>query len=97
MELTECVLHGKQEETFVCTHLAGSIQTGERVGFYFASEPRGDAWCQECEEERLKYGGAGGDWNERSEAFADITLICGSCYDKVKTLNYSATPSLDKD
>ncbi len=92
MELTECVLHGKQEESFVCTHLARSIQTGERVGFYFASEPRGDAWCSACDEVRLKEGGDDGDWNERSEVFADITLVCGRRYDKVKALNYSTTP-----
>lgn len=87
MELIDCEYHGEQDEAFVCAHLAESILVGAEVGFYFASEPRGDAWCAACEEIRLKEGGTSGDWNERSEAFADITLICGKCYDKAKALN----------
>lgn len=87
MDTINCEQHGEQEEAFVCSHLAKSLQSGEQVGFYFASEPRGDAWCGACEEARLRYGGTSGDWNERSESFANITLICGECYDKAKALN----------
>lgn len=86
MDSIVCELHGEQDETFVCIHLAESLESGLKVGFYYASEPRGDAWCGACEEVRLKESDTG-DWNESSEAFADITLICGKCYDKVKTLN----------
>jgi hypothetical protein len=28
-----------------------------------------------------------GDWNERSEAFADIKILCGACYDRVRAIN----------
>lgn len=87
MDTIDCEQHGKQDETFVCSHLAESLQSGDRAGFCFASEPRGDAWCDVCEEVRLKEGGTSGDWNEKSEAFAEITLICGKCYDKVKAQN----------
>ena len=83
----QCDEHGPQEETFVCQHLAQSLRTLEPVGFFFAREPRGDAWCSACEEVRIREGGETGDWNERSEAFAKITLLCGSCYDKVKRLH----------
>ena len=83
-EKVECSIHGSQDETFVCCHLVESLRTGNRVGFYFASEPRGDAWCEACEEVRIREGG---DWNDRSEAFANIKLLCGACYDEVKKIN----------
>jgi hypothetical protein len=87
IERIECSEHGAQEATYVCCHLAESLHTGEKVGFFYASEPRGDAWCTACEEVRIREGGDTGDWNDRSEAFAKIKLLCGACYDKVKKLN----------
>lgn len=83
----ECVDHGLQDATYVCCHLVESLNTGQRVGFFYVSEPRGDAWCASCEEIRIREGGASGDWNDASEAFANVTLICGVCYDKVRKLN----------
>jgi hypothetical protein len=83
----QCDEHGDQEETFVCSHLAASLKSLEPVGFFYESLPRGDAWCSACEEVRIAEGGDSGDWNERSEAFAQITLLCGGCYDKVREIN----------
>lgn len=83
----ECSIHGIQDETFVCTHLADSLHTEKQVGFYYSDDDRGDAWCSECEDVRIKEGGESGDWNDESEAFAQIKLLCGSCYDKIKRLN----------
>ena len=82
-----CAEHGNQGEAFVCSHLAESFKTGGKIGFYYASEARGDAWCEACEQMRIVEGGTSGDWNERSESFAAITLICGGCYDSIKRLN----------
>lgn len=87
MDLIDCETHGEQEEAFVCTHLVESLKKRKGVGFYFASEPRGDAWCNLCEEIRIKEGGSSGDWNERSEEFADISIVCGKCYDQIKAIN----------
>ena len=86
-ERIECSIHGPQESTFVCQHLVRSLTTRERVGFFSAGSPRGDAWCSACEDVRLREGGETGDWNERSEAFAGIKLLCGSCYDEAKRLH----------
>ena len=83
----ECSRHGPQQATFVCQHLAQSLTTRERVGFFYAREPRGDAWCSACEEVRIREGGETGDWNDRSEAFASIKLVCGACYEEIRTLN----------
>ncbi|MFC0682869.1 hypothetical protein ACFFGH_33980 [Lysobacter korlensis] len=86
-EIVECVKHEEQEATFVCQHLVACLHSGEPVGFYFSGEPRGDAWCSACEETRIREGGSSGDWNERSEAFAGISLLCGACYDSVRSLH----------
>ena len=83
----ECAKHGPQEATYVCSHLADSLKSSIPLGFYYASEPRGDAWCRACEAVRIAEGGESGDWNDRSEAFAKIKLLCGLCYDKIKRLN----------
>jgi hypothetical protein len=88
-EKIRCAEHGDQDQSFVCAHLVESLNTGLGVGFYYSSEPRGDAWCEACEEVRVREGGVSGDWNERSEAFANIQLLCGACYDKVRDLNES--------
>ena len=83
----ECQTHGEQEETFVCLHLARSLSTGETVGFFWSGELRGDAWCSACEDVRIREGGSAGDWNERSEKFANIKLLCGVCYDRLRELH----------
>jgi len=80
----ECEKHGEQEQTFVCQHLFRSLTTREPVGFHFSDFPRGDAWCAACEEVRVREGGV---WNERSEEFAGIKLLCGACYDEIKKLH----------
>ncbi|SUS05874.1 conserved hypothetical protein [uncultured Defluviicoccus sp.] len=82
--LVECPIHGKQQETFVCCHLVAALRTGKRVGFFWSGQTRGDAWCSECEQSRISFGGESGDWNEQSEAVAKIQVLCGACYDRVR-------------
>jgi hypothetical protein len=82
----QCETHGLQQETFVCQHLVQSLQTGIYCGFWCAEDPdnpRPDAWCNVCEELVNKVGG----WNDESEAFAGIKLLCGACYDRAKAIN----------
>jgi hypothetical protein len=83
----ECHAHGEQEQTFVCQHLVRALGTAERVGFFWSGEPRGDTWCSACEDVRIREGGVTGDWNERSEKFAGIKLLCGACYDRLRVLH----------
>ena len=87
VDKVECSVHGPQDETFVCCHLVESLRSGNKVGFYYASEPRGDAWCESCEEMRVREGGESGDWNDKSSSYANVKLLCGACYDQVKRLN----------
>ena len=86
-KIVECASHGEQEATFVCSHLAASLGARESVGFYWSpneGSDRGDAWYARCEDVRIR---CGGDWNDESEAFANIQLLCGGCWDRLKELN----------
>jgi hypothetical protein len=86
-ETVHCRQHGRHQATFVCRHIAESLRTNEAVGFFTADDsdnPRPDAWCTACEK---KVSETGGEWTEASDAFADVTLICGRCYDRAKALN----------
>ena len=78
-----CEMHGATLPAYVCSHLV----TGEGLGFFAAEaseSERPDAWCSECEKVRIAEGG---EWNDRSEAFAGVTLICARCYDQARERN----------
>lgn len=81
-EQIECEIHGTSYATCVCHHLL----TGQSLGFVCADDsddPQPDAWCSECEKVRL----AEGEWNERSESFTRVSVICADCYEEVRQRN----------
>jgi hypothetical protein len=83
----DCGRHGISQATFVCRHLAGG---GEGLGFCCADDegnPRPDAWCDECDTVLQQEG----EWNDRSEAFAGITVLCAGCYDEARRCNQQGT------
>ncbi len=91
--MVHCQLHGSQDETFVCQHIAASLHTRTPVGFHWpetATELRPDAWCTEC---HRHLESAGWEWTPEAEAFAHISILCGACYDHARELNL-ARPSL---
>jgi hypothetical protein len=75
----------------VCQHLNET----NRVGFEeaFATYPGMpleedddlQAWCDECEKERLRTDG----WNDESMEFAKIKLVCERCYFSIKDFQLS--------
>lgn len=84
----ECGKHGSRRPAYVCQHL----NTKHRVGFYEPTPSHPDviqpdddleAWCDECEKVRA----AEGEWNDTSEAFANIRLVCDKCFFEMKMLN----------
>lgn len=83
----ECSRHGTREATFVCQHLS-SID--DVVGFHAGfdeehpDEPWPNAWCDACERVRAEEG----DWNDRSEAFARIQLMCDGCYQAARARHW---------
>ena len=81
-----CQVHGWQEQTFVCQHIAHSLHTGIPVGFRWSSDSsqmRPDTWCSECERARVE---AGGDWTPEVEEKLRVKLLCGACYDYAKII-----------
>ena len=79
-----------QQATYVCQHILQTLRDGIPRGFWSSSEspenPRPDSWCSECEE----VANAAGGWDDESEAFAGVSLLCGSCYDRAKRMNVSS-------
>ncbi len=87
IEHIECCEHGTQQQTFVCQHTVQSLIDNKPRGFWYSTQQlnnlRPDAWCTECEELVNKVG----DWVGEAEELASIKILCGACYDKVKSLN----------
>jgi hypothetical protein len=87
-----CPTHGESHATFVCVHLA----TSDGRGFYYAAspdDPRPDAWCYDCDLGLLKEG----EWTERLEEAAQITILCTGCYDTVRERNQVVRPNFEID
>jgi hypothetical protein len=86
-----CHEHGYRFPTFVCRHLVG----GEGLGFYPPNRPpisedesaEQCAWCAECEQVRQKQGG----WDDISEEFAGVTMVCDVCFESSRIRNQSGS------
>ena len=83
----ECSVHGKQQATYVCKHIVQGLKDDKPNGFWSSEESpdnlRPDSWCSKCEAMVNRTD----EWNDESEAFAGVTLLCGSCYDRAKSMN----------
>ena len=67
-----------------------SPPVGDGGGFRCADDeegPRPDAWCDACDRALEQEG----EWNDRSEAFAGVTLLCAGCYDEARRRNERGT------
>jgi hypothetical protein len=85
-----CRTHGARRAAFVCQHLNRDTYTGFHEPF--DSDPLNEAdddyqaWCDECEKVRLREG----EWNDVSEGFAKIRLVCDQCFFAIKARNADA-------
>ena len=83
----ECGTHGRASATFICQHL----RRGENLGFHMGFDPDHqddlypDAWCDKCDEILEEEG----EWNDTSEAFAKIKMVCSGCYQDIREKNWS--------
>lgn len=88
-ELIDCGIHGKLRTAFICQHLNTKTKTGFEeafetyIGMELDDEDDFQAWCLECEKERLKTNG----WNDESMEYAKIKLVCEKCYFEIKGFN----------
>ena len=85
-----CGAHGARRAAFVCQHLNGDTYTGFHEPFesdpLIEADDDYQAWCDECEKVRLREG----EWNDVSEGFANIRLICDQCFFQIKARNTRA-------
>lgn len=76
--IVECCDHGEQHATYVCQHIIQALIDGKHRGFWTSDDPENpgpDAWCGTREE---KIQETNGEWDDESEAFAGISLLCGA-------------------
>jgi hypothetical protein len=85
----DCKEHGYSRPAFVCGHLNLVSPKGFNEAFDthkdmdLEEDEDFQAWCDDCEKTRIRYGG----WNDESEKFARIKLICENCYFELKEFN----------
>ncbi|MEZ0183782.1 hypothetical protein AB9T89_16180 [Flavobacterium oncorhynchi] len=84
----ECSNHGLRNNAFVCQHLVNSEFPGFWEPFDSDSTKEYDdgelnAWCDKCDKILVEQG----EWNDVSEEFAQIQLICEVCFFELKELN----------
>ncbi|MFT6334790.1 MAG: hypothetical protein ACI86M_001443 [Saprospiraceae bacterium] len=85
----DCGIHGFRRSAFICQHLNREEKKGfeesfdSHKGMDLDDEDDFAAWCDECEQVRVDKDG----WNEESEKFAKIKLVCEDCYFELKECN----------
>lgn len=85
----KCNAHEYRRIAYICQHLNHITKVGFEEAFEtyenmeFSDDDDFQAWCSECETVRQKEG----EWNERSMEFAQIKIVCESCYFEIKELN----------
>jgi hypothetical protein len=75
----QCGTHGEVLPAYVCCHL---VPCGPAPLGFHEPDPDPDepddlqAWCDACDEVLEQHG----EWNDESEAFAKIRLVCEFCF-----------------
>lgn len=88
-KIIDCAIHGFRRPAFICQHLNLKNKNGFEEAFTtypkmaLNDDESFQAWCNECEEIRVQHDG----WNEQSEKFSKIKLICEDCYFDIKAFN----------
>ena len=84
-----CPTHGESAPAFVCRHLLDT-QNAPR-GFFepdhsdTPEEPQ--AWCEACDDMLNQEG----EWNDVSEGFAGVSLVCCGCFSKLRAYHQANT------
>ena len=85
-----CKIHGEMDYALICTHLAAQTHDDPDLNVYLAtpdeSEEATDVqnlWCEKCDNILLEEG----EWNDKSENFANIQVVCIQCFEELKNKN----------
>ncbi len=82
----ECAVHGQAPRAYACGHLVSSLNDCVVRGINWVRDGDGhvNAWCDACNDFLDQHGG---EWNDQTEAHADIKLICENCFDRLRETN----------
>jgi hypothetical protein len=88
-----CAVHGIQQETLVCQHIADGLMHRRRVGFFWTTDDpdnsRPDAWCKACD---ARVRATGGEWIDDTLEQLKPKVLCGACYDLAKEFHIGGDP-----
>ena len=84
--LIECATHGSAPQAYVCGHSLLSLRDGSPRGLLWTVDEDGhfNGYCNECDDHLEANGG---EWNETTEAFADLKVVCEVCFRRLAALN----------
>jgi len=82
----ECATHGLRAAAFVCVHSMETLSDGHPRGLLWSRDSDGclNGYCDACERYLERNGG---EWNDETEAHADIKLVCEGCFRRIAALN----------
>ena len=93
MPTAKCPVHGAQQATLVCQHIASGLSNKKRVGFFWTIHDPGnvrpDAWCSACNG-RLDV--TDGKWIGDAAEHAKPQVLCGVCFDMAKVFHMGGDP-----
>ena len=85
-DAVHCPDHGLARPAFLCRHLFQQLLDKDfrPIGFCEPDSPGEsvNGWCKRCDEALAREG----EWNDVSEAFAGIKLVCSGCYGQARAL-----------
>jgi len=84
IEKITCEVHGSKEMSFACIHIAMSIDSKEKVGFFYSEAEENlpqIAWCGTCEQWLLDNDE---EWTDTFETLADFKTLCSDCFEEAK-------------
>ena len=81
-----CNQHGKTSPAYACSHSLTSLRDGNKRGLIFVNDEDGHyhGWCDECDEFLMSHGE---EWNDETEGFASISLLCEACFERLIQMN----------
>ncbi|MEP3921142.1 hypothetical protein [Ascidiaceihabitans sp.] len=82
----ECREHGQANPAYVCSHSLTSLQDGVRRGLIYVRDEDNhyNGYCNECDAFLMANGD---EWNEETEGFAKIQLVCERCFETLIQMN----------
>lgn len=92
MKKVNCACHGESNYALTCIHLATQNEDANPVKYYWGEcEPNDElcsqvenVWCEACDQVLLREK----EWNDVSEGFANIQVVCASCLETIKSRNF---------